>query len=54
MEKQFNGLIPFIHGISDKEINEHIRKWREVNPNDKRTNDELRPYAVNDLVAHKN
>lgn len=52
MEKSFNGLLPTIHGISDDQISDHIRKWRKLNPNDKRTDDELRPYAVNDLITY--
>ena len=47
----FRGLLPTIHGISEEQIKDHIMKWRELNPNDNRTDDELRPYAVNDLIA---
>ena len=51
-EEIYNGLLPFIHKISDDEINEYIRKWLEQNPNERMTN-KLRMYAINDIIEQR-
>jgi hypothetical protein len=47
----FRGLIPQVNKISDREINELIQRFREIVPHDKRTDEELRPFAVNTILG---
>jgi len=62
MVKTTRGIIPFIYNISDKEIAETIRKFREdvskgnVIPPDylKDKSDEgLRPFAINTILLRR-
>ena len=46
----FRGIIPILNKISDREINEAIKEYRELNLEDKRTDYELRPYIVNTIL----
>ena len=46
----FSGIIPMLNKISDREINEAIKEYRELNLEDTRTDDELRPYIVNTIL----
>lgn len=47
----FSGFLPTVHRISDREINGVIERWRKLEPTDKRTDEELRPYVVNTILA---
>ena len=47
----FSGLTPTIHKVSDREINGVIERYKKLNPADKRTEEELRPYAVNTILG---
>jgi hypothetical protein len=49
----FNGIIPIINKISDREIDGVIKRWRKLEPTDKRTDEELRPYVVNTILASR-
>ena len=47
----FSGIIPTIHKVSDREINGVIERYKKLEPTDKRTEEELRPYAVNTILG---
>lgn len=49
----FSGIIPMLNKISDREINEAIKEYRELKPEDKRTDYELRPYIVNTILKNR-
>ena len=51
--KKFKGVIPSMYNISEQEIIDFIEQWRSLNPNEKRSNDELRPYVVNTIKNKK-
>ncbi len=50
--KQFRGLIPIALDISENDIKLCIKKHRKLYPNDKRTDDEIRPFVINTLLQH--
>lgn len=47
------GLMSFAFNISQKEIDAMIAKFREKFPDDKRTDEELRPYAINEIMYQR-
>lgn len=46
----FTGMLPSIHKISDREIMEMTEKYREINPDDKTSTEDLRPFIVNSII----
>lgn len=46
----FNGIIPILNNICDREIDEFICRYKKLVPFDKRNNDELRPFVVNTIL----
>ncbi len=51
--KSCRGIIPFIHNISEAEIDEVIRVERRLYPEEGRTDEELRPLAVNTILRRR-
>jgi len=47
------GLMGFIHGVTEDDIEKLIKRYRRKHPRDKRKDIELRPYAVNQIVAER-
>ena len=43
----FRGLIPIMYHISEREIQHNIDLYRGLHPEDKRTDEDLRAYAIN-------
>jgi len=46
----FDGVIPTMNKISNREVDELIERYKKLNPNDKRANHELRVFAVNTIL----
>ena len=47
----FSGIIPTINKVCNREINGVIERYKKAEPADKRTEEELRPYAVNTILG---
>ncbi len=52
MKKTF-GIIPFIYGVTEKEISNMIKRYRIDYSKDKRTDIELRPFAINEILLRR-
>lgn len=52
-KKIYNGIIPTLNNISEKEIEKMLKKYRKHCPKDKRSDEELRPYVINEIVFKK-
>lgn len=48
------GLFSVAYDIKDKQIKEVIKKYKKENPNDKRSSEQLRPFAINTIIKDKN
>lgn len=46
----FKGIIPAINNIDENKVKSIIDEYRKLNPTDKRIDDELRPYAINEIM----
>jgi len=54
MEKQpCRGILPTLYNITEDQIEALMSKYRKEHPEDKRTDEELRPLAVNTLINKK-
>jgi len=53
-EDTFNGVVPTICMISDREINGFIELYRSIDTSEKRTNEELRPFAIKSIILFRN
>ena len=51
--KKYRGIIPTVHNVSEKAIKKVMDEYRKSTPEDKRTDLELRPYAVNTILKDK-
>ena len=47
------GLMGFIHGVTEEDIEIMIKKYRRKRPRDKRKDIDLRPYAINQIVNNR-
>lgn len=50
IERSSWGFIAFLHDIEEREIAKCIATYRQIEPDDTRTDLELVPYAVNQLI----
>jgi hypothetical protein len=49
----FTGILPILYNITEKEIRKMTRWYKKRRPNDKRSNEELRPFIINYIVMKK-
>lgn len=47
------GITVFIHGFTEDQITGMVAEYRQQFPNDPKSDEELRPAAVNELIVRK-
>jgi len=47
------GLLPFVFDISQDDVDAMIAEYRKAMPDDTRSDEQLRPFAVNEIISRR-